>query len=54
MKKAIFKHWLTTVAGIAIIALKLLVTKGTITPDDLPVIAGGLGLIAAGDGNKED
>lgn len=54
MKKAIFKHWLTTVAGIAIIALKLLVTKGTITPDDLPVLAGGLGLIAASDGTEKE
>lgn len=53
MKKAIFKHWVTTLAGMAIIALKLLAAKGTISPADVPTIAAGLGLIAASDGNKD-
>jgi hypothetical protein len=53
MKKAIFKHWITTLAGVAIVAIKLLISKGNITPDDLPALAAGLGLIAASDGNKE-
>lgn len=53
MKKAIFKHWITTLAGVAIVAIKLLVSKGSITPDDLPVLAAGLGLITASDGSKD-
>jgi hypothetical protein len=53
MKKAIFKHWVTTLAGVAIVAIKLLINKGSITPDDLPVLAAGLGLITASDGNKD-
>ena len=54
MKKAIFKHWITTLAGVAIVAIKLLLSKGNITPDDLPTLAAGLGLISASDGNKDE
>lgn len=49
--KAIFKSWKTTIAGIAIIVMKLLVAHGKINVSDAPLILTGIGLIAAKDHN---
>ena len=51
MKKLRFKNWKTTLAGIAIIVVKLLAVRGRINPADAPIILTGIGLIAAKDHN---
>lgn len=49
--KNFFRSWKTTLAGAAIILLKLLAAHGKVNPADMPLIVAGIGLIAAKDGN---